>query len=305
MSGLDEKDVADALAAFNCGLVREASDKNPRGFIDFYRPMVAMEAAISAYLSAVGQKAGTVEVKALIQWAHDTLYEINPSNYDHDEVCKLNDASVEVILVLARFLGEKHGHTEAWWAEWDATRSALIPAPSVAEAAEPVGVLTGVDLDTVTAVMARDLFEFATGRKPNNNAQTLAKIQVYLNSCVRRGGLSEFVDAPSPVVPSGLEALVSAQTEEVMKLARETATSIAAGVIGNSDAQHVERHGAKLIARALTADRASCQARIEELERAACLVCSFTWTSKDANAIAAMQALSSVALPARSALEGK
>lgn len=53
----------------------------------------------------------------LIRWAHDTLYEINPSNYDHDEVCKLNDASVEVILGLAPALGERHGKSAEWWAE--------------------------------------------------------------------------------------------------------------------------------------------------------------------------------------------
>jgi len=28
------------------------------------------------------------------------LFELNPSNYDHDDVCKLNAASVEVILAL-------------------------------------------------------------------------------------------------------------------------------------------------------------------------------------------------------------
>jgi hypothetical protein len=53
---------------------------------------------------------------ALIRWAHETLYEINPSNYDHNEVCKLNDASVEVILGLAPTLGETHGQTAEWWA---------------------------------------------------------------------------------------------------------------------------------------------------------------------------------------------
>ena len=51
----------------------------------------------------------------MIRWAHDTLYEINPDNYDHDEVCKLNNASVEVILGLAPLLGEKHGKTDEWW----------------------------------------------------------------------------------------------------------------------------------------------------------------------------------------------
>lgn len=52
-----------------------------------------------------------------LRWAHDTLYEINPSNYDHDEVCRLNDASVEVILGLAPMLGETHGKSAEWWAE--------------------------------------------------------------------------------------------------------------------------------------------------------------------------------------------
>ncbi|RWD00143.1 MAG: hypothetical protein EOS58_30650 [Mesorhizobium sp.] len=59
-------------------------------------------------------------VMALIRWAHDTLHEISPDNYDHDEVCKLNDASVEVILGLAHYLGEKHGKTDEWWQEYRA-----------------------------------------------------------------------------------------------------------------------------------------------------------------------------------------
>jgi hypothetical protein len=52
MSGLDEKGLEAALNAFNGGMVREPSDKNPRGFIDFYRPMTAMETAIRTYLAA-------------------------------------------------------------------------------------------------------------------------------------------------------------------------------------------------------------------------------------------------------------
>lgn len=55
------------------------------------------------------------QLRDLIRWAHDTLWEINPSNYDHDEVCKLNDASVEVILGLSPTLGERHGKTAEWW----------------------------------------------------------------------------------------------------------------------------------------------------------------------------------------------
>lgn len=50
-----------------------------------------------------------------IHWVHNTLYEINPSNYDHDEVCRLNVASVEVILGLAPSLGETHGKSKEWW----------------------------------------------------------------------------------------------------------------------------------------------------------------------------------------------
>jgi hypothetical protein len=59
----------------------------------------------------MGRQEGTAKVvaqleeesrrlRALIAWAYSTLTEINPSNYDHDEVCRLNDASVEVILGL-------------------------------------------------------------------------------------------------------------------------------------------------------------------------------------------------------------
>lgn len=61
----------------------------------------------------------TAEVAQLMQairHAHDTLYELNPGNYDHDEVCRVNDASVEVILSLAPLLGETHGKTPEWWA---------------------------------------------------------------------------------------------------------------------------------------------------------------------------------------------
>lgn len=53
----------------------------------------------------------------LIQWAHDTLWELNPSNYNHDEVCKVNDAAVEVILGLAPTLGYSHGYPPEWWAD--------------------------------------------------------------------------------------------------------------------------------------------------------------------------------------------
>lgn len=71
--------------------------------VDVYRAMISAAPAAPIVEPPEGQR----DAVALIRWAHDTLYEINPSNYDHDEVCRLNDASVEVILGLARFLGER------------------------------------------------------------------------------------------------------------------------------------------------------------------------------------------------------
>ncbi len=41
------------------------------------------------------------ELEAAISWAYETLMEINVSNYTHDDVCNLNNRSVEVILGLA------------------------------------------------------------------------------------------------------------------------------------------------------------------------------------------------------------
>jgi hypothetical protein len=41
-----------------------------------------------------------IELNELRIWAHETLMEINICNYDHDDVCRLNDAAVEVILGL-------------------------------------------------------------------------------------------------------------------------------------------------------------------------------------------------------------
>lgn len=71
------------------------------------------------------------KMAALIRFAHDTLMEINPSNYDHDDVCKMNAASVEVILALAPMLGETHGKTPEWWANF-ASGHTPSPCPSCA-----------------------------------------------------------------------------------------------------------------------------------------------------------------------------
>lgn len=49
--------------------------------------------------SVDGQTAFDREVEFL-EWVYETLGEINPSNYGHDDVCELNDKSVEVILAI-------------------------------------------------------------------------------------------------------------------------------------------------------------------------------------------------------------
>ena len=72
---------------------------------------------------AEAAEADVARLREAIRHAHDTLYELNPCNYDHDEVCRVNDASVEVILSLAPLLGEAHGKTPEWWAD----RAALQP----------------------------------------------------------------------------------------------------------------------------------------------------------------------------------
>lgn len=46
-----------------------------------------------------------------LQWVFDTLQEINPSNYDHDDVCSLNAASVEVAIAIRTALGQQEQRT--------------------------------------------------------------------------------------------------------------------------------------------------------------------------------------------------
>jgi hypothetical protein len=47
------------------------------------------------------------ELEEFLSWAYDTLEEINPSNYDHDDACSLSAASVEVILAIAAKLNKE------------------------------------------------------------------------------------------------------------------------------------------------------------------------------------------------------
>lgn len=54
-------------------------------------------------------------VLAVVRQAHETLVEINPNNYTHDEVVEANDAAVESIFLLADLIGETHGKSSEWW----------------------------------------------------------------------------------------------------------------------------------------------------------------------------------------------
>jgi len=73
---------------------------------------------VPAAPSPASPEKGTERMREALRWAHDTLMEINTSNYTHDEVCALNAASVEVILGIAPLLGKMHGKTPEWWAEY-------------------------------------------------------------------------------------------------------------------------------------------------------------------------------------------
>ncbi len=52
------------------------------------------------HLDNVQLRARVEALRSQIVFAYDTLVEINISNYDHDDVCRQNDAVVEVILAL-------------------------------------------------------------------------------------------------------------------------------------------------------------------------------------------------------------
>ena len=64
--------------------------------------LVAANQELVTENARLGKRDG--EARELVQFAYDTLGEINPSNYSHDDVCNLNDKSVEVILAARAFL---------------------------------------------------------------------------------------------------------------------------------------------------------------------------------------------------------
>lgn len=47
--------------------------------------------------------------REFLQWALDTLIELNPSNYDHDDACQCSAASVEVMLAIQKRLASTTG----------------------------------------------------------------------------------------------------------------------------------------------------------------------------------------------------
>jgi hypothetical protein len=51
-------------------------------------------------------------LRDILQWADDNLQEINLSNYDHENVCFLNQKSVEVILGIRAALAQQKQEDE-------------------------------------------------------------------------------------------------------------------------------------------------------------------------------------------------
>lgn len=96
--------------------------------------MLARADTAEADLAAARAELATVKAErdaavTAARLAHDALWELNPSNYDHDEVCKANDGAIEAILTLAPIIGETHGKVPEWWA----TRAALQSTPAQKE----------------------------------------------------------------------------------------------------------------------------------------------------------------------------
>lgn len=68
----------------------------------------AQQAETTAHEHTIeSQWAEIARLRSLVTSAMGTLGEINPSNYDYDDVCDLNDKSVEAYSILATALGQK------------------------------------------------------------------------------------------------------------------------------------------------------------------------------------------------------
>lgn len=113
--------IGDERGHFDCGIERITRERDEAraeveqeaalrvGAIERMKAAEAERDTIRTQLTAT--QARLVEAVELIQWGYDTLYEINPSNYDHDEVTTLNDKSVEVALGLKAFLAQQEGQS--------------------------------------------------------------------------------------------------------------------------------------------------------------------------------------------------
>jgi hypothetical protein len=60
-------------------------------------------------ITAWNTRPQVAELVEVFQWAFDTLIELNPSNYDHNNVCEVNAAAVEVMLGLKPILASHKG----------------------------------------------------------------------------------------------------------------------------------------------------------------------------------------------------
>ena len=69
-----------ALVAFNGGIVREANEQNPRGYVDFYRPFEAMRAAIAAAEPFILERAAR---EAEGHYADHPATTVRAANYRH------------------------------------------------------------------------------------------------------------------------------------------------------------------------------------------------------------------------------
>lgn len=91
---------ADALSAKDRELaearkhVRQLQDFNSRRELDILEIASQRDEAMAAL------REKEEDERQFLEWAMNTLHEINVSNYDHDEVCRLNERSVEVILAI-------------------------------------------------------------------------------------------------------------------------------------------------------------------------------------------------------------
>jgi len=66
-------------------------------------------ATVLAELPDVHKALAAADMFEALEYACNELCEINPSNYDHDDVCRMNDASVNVILAIEPILKKAKG----------------------------------------------------------------------------------------------------------------------------------------------------------------------------------------------------